>query len=76
METPLRIFRKRDPRKPSQAEVAAAADVEASFYSRLETGDSHASAEVAQRIADYFGVPVTDIFKPSRYASEPLNTEA
>ncbi len=75
MDTPLRIRRIADPRQLSQGKVAAAVGVDASFYSRLESGDAHASAELAQSIADYFGVPVADIFTPSRYASAPEATE-
>ena len=50
--------------------------IDPTFYLRLEQGDRAASAELAQSLALYLGVQVSEIFTPARYASEPQTAEA
>ncbi len=63
-------------RKPSQQVLADEVGVDASLYSRIENGEATAAVEVAERIAQYFGVTVESLFRPSRYMSEAERTPA
>ena len=73
--TPLKRVRQADGRKLSQSDVARAMGIDPTFYLRLEQGDRAASAELAQAIAEFFCVEVSEIFTPARYTSE-LQAEA
>jgi transcriptional regulator with XRE-family HTH domain len=66
--TPLKSTRIADRRKPSQQDVATAVGINQGFYSRLENGDTRVSAEIAEKLADYFRVDVDQIFTPTEYA--------
>lgn len=79
MDTLLR--RLRDKRNETTSGVAAqitkgGTKVSQSHYSRVETGDSDASPELANALASYFGVPLDMLFSPSRYAVEELAEKA
>lgn len=68
--TSLKRTRLADTRRPSQDDVAQAMGITQPFYLRVEQGERAVSAELAEGLADYFGVPVNSIFRATRYSSE------
>ena len=69
MDTPLKRIRKR--RGLTQRVVAEAAGIRPAYYCRVENGVSTASAEVAAKIALYFGGMLTEleILYPERFVA-------
>jgi len=60
----------------TQAEVAKAAGIGQSAYSRIETGEG-VSAEVAERLVHFLGEPLTElhVLYPGRYERFMERTE-
>ncbi len=71
-KTPLRRTRESAPGSPTQAEVAAAVGVTQSYLHRVEVGQEQPSPSVAERIARFFGPPLTEeqILYPHRFMQE------
>ncbi len=67
MQTPLKLARER--RKMIQRDVALAVGIVRSHYGRVEAGLVGASPELAKRLCDFFGAPLTrdQILYPEEY---------
>jgi transcriptional regulator with XRE-family HTH domain len=60
-----------------QADIAEAIGISRSHFSRLERGRSRPSAEVLEKLADYFGVATDDILgRPGRPGSSRQQASA
>ncbi len=75
LNTPLKVAREK--RKLTQRNVADAVDIDPTFYGRLENMKAGASAEVAAKLAKFFGHEVTEmqILYPERYVDKDGDTE-
>ena len=71
-DSPLRSLRLK--RGLTQKEICLAVGIDQAHYSRIETGQAVATADVAKRLAEYFGHAVTEmqILYPERYTTETL----
>ena len=70
MDTPLKRVRKR--RGLKQRVVAEGAGIRPAYYCRIENGTSVASAEVAAKIAKFFGgiIDEREILYPERFVTQ------
>jgi transcriptional regulator with XRE-family HTH domain len=57
MKTPLQLARER--RGLTQSQVAAQIGMDRSYYGRIENGQFKAHADLAKKIAAFFGSPLT-----------------
>lgn len=61
------LRRLRQARAKTLEEVAGAVGLSTDGYKKIELGQRRANAYAAKRIAEFFGLPILDLFLPATY---------